>query len=91
MNENSNDPTSFQAGEPDKAGKAFQAGAPSESEPPFDADDLRAAGAPSQQDRAIEALKAYEPYGLAVGVVVQLLVLFGMIVIGAMKWAAGGF
>lgn len=77
MNENSNDRTSFQEGEPNRP------------EAEDRADDGGRAEAISPLDRAVETIKAYEYYGLAAGVVIQLLVLFGMVFMGAARWAGG--
>jgi hypothetical protein len=45
----------------------------------------------SKLDRVVEAIKTYERWGLAAGVGVQLLVLFGMIIMGARKALTGEF
>jgi len=84
MNENSNEPqpTSFQAGEPLKADESFQGGAPGRPDDSGEWDESVDSGSPSQLDRAVEAVKAYERYGLAVGVALQLVVLFAMIMLG---------
>ena len=74
MNEKENDPrTSFQEGTP------LPASAPRDDDEP-----LEVAG-PSKLDQVVEAIKEYERWGLVVGIGVQLLVLFSMIMMGAMQ------
>jgi hypothetical protein len=78
MNEKENDPrTSFQEGAPIPASESIR----------LDAEQSIAV-APSKLDQIAAAIKGYERWGLVLGVGVQLLVLLGMIVMGAMR---GGF
>ena len=81
---NENDPrTSFQAGEPDPERE------PLDGEEPMDDD--ASSTAQSKLDRAVEALKVHERWGLALGVSLQLLVLVAMIVMGTVKVLRGDF
>lgn len=76
--------TSFQSGKPTKAGASIQVGKPSGAND--SGQDWQSKREPSSQlDRFVEAIKSYEYVGLGVGVGVQLLVLFSMIVLGGMK------
>ena len=85
MSDNENEPrTSIQAGTPNYVSEPTQAGAPMET-------DLSIEGVPSMLDQIVERAKAYERWGLVVGVGVQLLVLFGMIMMGAKKALTGAF
>jgi hypothetical protein len=60
---------------------SFQAGEPTPPAPDGPEEALAIAG-PSQLDRMAEAIKAYELWGLALAVALQLLVLVAMMMMG---------
>ncbi len=69
---------------------SIQAGAPIPAAPAPDAAGSIDIAVPTACDRFVAAIKPYERWGLAFGVVLQFLVLGAMIVLGGAKALGGG-